>query len=30
VGLAPIDEMTLKPAVPIDTADAPEAETAEA
>ena len=30
VGLAPIDEMTLKPAVPIDTADVPEAETAEA
>ncbi|GIT48760.1 MAG: hypothetical protein Ct9H300mP14_06880 [Gammaproteobacteria bacterium] len=26
VGLAPIDEMTLKPAVPIDTADVPEAE----
>ena len=30
VGLAPIDEMTLKPAVPIDTVDAPEVETAEA
>ena len=30
VGLAPIGEMTLKPAVPIDTADPPEVETAEA
>ncbi len=30
VGLAPIDQTPLKPAVPIDTADTPEAETAEA
>jgi recombination protein RecA len=30
VGLAPIDQMAFKPAAPIDTADAPEAETAEA
>ena len=30
VGLPPIDEVAFKPAVPIDTADAPEAETAEA
>ena len=30
VGLAPIDQVAFKPAVPIDTADAPEAETAEA
>ena len=30
VGLAPIDQMAFKSAAPIDTADAPEAETAEA
>ena len=30
VGLPPIDEVAFKPAAPIDTADAPEAETAEA
>ena len=30
VGLPPIDQMAFTPAVPIDTADAPEAETAEA
>jgi recombination protein RecA len=30
VGLVPLDQMISEPAVPIDTADAPEAETAEA
>ncbi len=30
VGLVPSDQMISEPAVPIDTADAPEAETAEA